>query len=219
MILLIDTSRQVLHVGIATNEGTLIAERVSVASKNERGIHDARLGLAAQEILMEAGAAPADIRIVSLVIGPGSFTGLRIGLAFAKGFCFGSETGIVAMSRHDLLGLAAEEKGLRPDFFVTQGYQSDLLYVKPSAPDAEIELMSVVEFRALAAGLRVVGPESEKAKLEQIVVFDACESGLSHLAAATISGAQVFYGDQISELEPLYVAQFVGSSRNPLTRN
>jgi tRNA threonylcarbamoyladenosine biosynthesis protein TsaB len=40
-------------------------------------------------LLAECGAAPAEITCVAVSAGPGSFTGLRVGMAAAKGFCYG----------------------------------------------------------------------------------------------------------------------------------
>ncbi len=54
----------------------------------QRG-HQERLAPMVAEILDEAGIKPRDLRHIGVTLGPGSFTGLRIGLAFAKGLASG----------------------------------------------------------------------------------------------------------------------------------
>ncbi|HHE54200.1 MAG TPA: tRNA (adenosine(37)-N6)-threonylcarbamoyltransferase complex dimerization subunit type 1 TsaB [Caldithrix abyssi] len=44
-----------------------------------------------------------EIELVAVSVGPGSFTGLRIGLSFAKGFCFAHQLPIVGISNHQVL--------------------------------------------------------------------------------------------------------------------
>ncbi len=47
--------------------------------------HQERIGIIARETTAEAGVAFADVKRIGVTVGPGSFTGLRVGLAFAKG--------------------------------------------------------------------------------------------------------------------------------------
>jgi len=49
------------------------------------------------------------ISLVSVASGPGSFTGLRIGMSFAKGFCIGGDIPLVAVTNFDLLAALADQ--------------------------------------------------------------------------------------------------------------
>ncbi len=63
--------------------------------------HSRRLLPAIDRLLAEAGWRPGDIELVAVSIGPGSFTGLRIGLAAAKGFAFASGSRIIGVPTLD----------------------------------------------------------------------------------------------------------------------
>ncbi|GAB4304577.1 MAG: hypothetical protein Kow0090_20200 [Myxococcota bacterium] len=49
------------------------------------------------ELLEKSSLTPNDIETVVVDVGPGSFTGIRVGLAFAKGFCYGRGLGILPL--------------------------------------------------------------------------------------------------------------------------
>ncbi len=80
MILSIDTCLGASSVAVLDGERVL-------ATKSEpmtRG-HQERIGMIAREAATEAGVAFDDLTRIGVTVGPGSFTGLRVGLAFAKG--------------------------------------------------------------------------------------------------------------------------------------
>jgi tRNA threonylcarbamoyladenosine biosynthesis protein TsaB len=76
----------------------------------ERG-HQERLAPMAAEVMAEAGLAFADLGKLAVTIGPGSFTGLRVGLAFAKGLHLA--TGAPLAGIGTLAALAASGEGVR----------------------------------------------------------------------------------------------------------
>ena len=80
VILAVDTSLQVGSVALARDGTVLGTERF-----DEPSSHLVALGGAVERLLAAAGLAASDVARVAVVTGPGSFTGLRIGLAFAKG--------------------------------------------------------------------------------------------------------------------------------------
>jgi len=63
--------------------------------------HSRRLLPAIDRLLADAGWRPRDIDLVAVSVGPGSFTGLRIGLAAAKGFVMASGAEIIGVSTLD----------------------------------------------------------------------------------------------------------------------
>jgi len=83
-----------------------------LASRREvmaRG-HQERLAPMAREVVAEAGREWADFDRIAVTVGPGSFTGLRVGVAFAKGLASALDRPAVGIGA--LEALAAEAEGL-----------------------------------------------------------------------------------------------------------
>jgi len=102
MILGIETSTAVCSVGLS-GDGNQAIERSLVESR----IHSEKLQTLIKEVLKEAGAVVGDIDAVAVSIGPGSFTGLRIGLSTAKGLCFSIEKPLLAVPSFEAIATAA----------------------------------------------------------------------------------------------------------------
>lgn len=99
LILNIDTSTSVCSVALA-RDGKLTA----LKENNEGLNHSVLLGTYVDEILQENGLNAQDLDAVAVSMGPGSYTGLRIGVSLAKGVCFGASKPLIAV--HTLLALA-----------------------------------------------------------------------------------------------------------------
>jgi tRNA threonylcarbamoyl adenosine modification protein YeaZ len=186
MILLIDTSSAKLLVGLGSDDGTLVTFRQRVAEANERGIHDARLALEVSGILAEQEVAAKAVTRIGIVIGPGSFTGLRIGLAFAKGFASAWGAKIIPIVKHELLAVAQESGGR---LLVTDGYQPALAYVAKNSEPKEVKLVKRAEMDL--AGART---ESQMTSDEL----------MQRLLDLTILGEAA----NLASLEPLYLVDF-----------
>ena len=107
-VLLINTCGDVGTVALGDATGVVAEDRLP-----GRGTSEALMP-AVRGVFKAAGWVPADVQAVGVVIGPGSFTGVRVGLSAAKGLCEGLGVGMVAMSRLGLVaGLAAGVQGSR----------------------------------------------------------------------------------------------------------
>ena len=105
LILNIDTTTEVCSVAIA-RDGRLVAMR-----ENGEGLnHSTLLGVYVDEALREARLTVADLDAVAVSMGPGSYTGLRIGVSLAKGLCFGGGKPLIAVGTLNALAHAAVER-------------------------------------------------------------------------------------------------------------
>jgi tRNA threonylcarbamoyladenosine biosynthesis protein TsaB len=76
-----------------SQNGTLIAERISETQKE----HASFLHPAIDSMLKESNTSINNLDAVAVTIGPGSYTGLRVGLASAKGFCFALNKPLISL--------------------------------------------------------------------------------------------------------------------------
>lgn len=105
LILNIDTATEVCSVAIA-RDGRVVAMR-----ENGEGLnHSTLLGVYVDEALREARLSVADLDAVAVSMGPGSYTGLRIGVSLAKGLCFGGGKPLIAVGTLNALAHAAVER-------------------------------------------------------------------------------------------------------------
>ena len=105
LILNIDTSTDVCSVAIA-REGNVIALK-----ENDEGFnHSTLLGVYADDLLKENGLTAKDLDAVAVSMGPGSYTGLRIGVSLAKGICFGAGKPLISVSTLEALANAVARR-------------------------------------------------------------------------------------------------------------
>ena len=102
MILCLETSTAVCSVALVEN-GNVVALRESLDGQN----HAEKITLFIDEVMKEAGVAYKDLDAVATSMGPGSYTGLRIGVSTAKGLCYAMEKPLIAIDT-----LAAMAHGL-----------------------------------------------------------------------------------------------------------
>jgi len=78
--------------------------------------HSEQLHIFVQDVLKDAGLALSDLEAVAVSKGPGSYTGLRIGVSAAKGLCFSLDVPLIALST--LASMAHQVQGEDIDFIV-----------------------------------------------------------------------------------------------------
>ena len=104
LILCIETGTDICSAGIA-RDGELLSLRESAEGRD----HARKIALFVDELLRETGIAPEDLDAVAVGKGPGSYTGLRIGVSFAKGLCYALQIPLVAVGSLDALTEVARE--------------------------------------------------------------------------------------------------------------
>lgn len=96
--LLIETSTTVCSVSL-TEEMHIIARRQTSEAK----AHASLLAVFIDQILRECGMKVKDLAAIAVSGGPGSYTGLRVGVSTAKGLCFGASIPLIHVSSLEVI--------------------------------------------------------------------------------------------------------------------
>ena len=104
LILCIETGTDICSVGLARD-----GEIVSLRESDEGRDHASKVGVFVDELFRQTGITPDEIDAVAVGKGPGSYTGLRIGVSFAKGLCYGTGKPLIAVGSLDALMEVARE--------------------------------------------------------------------------------------------------------------
>src|SRR6202023_1836908 len=235
-------TRPVLGLDTSTSIASLaVIAGGRVAASVERPVtsHGSALPGAIDEVLAAAGLAVGGLGAIAIGTGPGSFTGLRIGLSYAKGIAMASGCALVGVPGFDAMALAALERNNIPE--------GRLVCVVVDARKGEIY---AALYRVVADGLKklseevVIALEHLASRITEDVMFvgdqrakDAAalvESrghwvavsetqmlDLRGVCVAALGGARFTRGetDRAASLEPLYIrtpeATFKPTSKNP----
>lgn len=101
-ILLLESSTDTLSVALC-RDGRIAAAREKAATRD----HAALLLTFVDEVMRESGLRPTEIDAVAVSKGPGSYTGLRIGVSSAKGLCYALDKPLIAISPLQALAVEA----------------------------------------------------------------------------------------------------------------
>lgn len=137
VVLSLETSTDVCSVALHDNK-KLLAHAVV----REAQVHASRLAPTIDEVIHAAQRRRRDVEAIAVTSGPGSYTGLRIGVSTAKGLCFALGVPLVAVGTLDLLAFQASAHNERAALLCpmidarrmevySMVFSSDLSVVKP----------------------------------------------------------------------------------------
>jgi tRNA threonylcarbamoyladenosine biosynthesis protein TsaB len=106
LILNIETSGKNCSVAVAKNDELLLLKEVL----SEQFVHAEELHVLIKQVLKELKLKPSELDAIAISEGPGSYTGLRIGLASAKGLAYTLKIPLIAVSSLKILANAARKQ-------------------------------------------------------------------------------------------------------------
>lgn len=161
LVLGLDTSLDACSVALARDGITLAHLRENMA----RGQAE-RLAPMTKDVMRQAGVAFADLDRVAVTTGPGSFTGVRVGLSFARALALAVDRPCIGVSTLEALALEEGEAGLRAALIETPGACYFALY-EDGAPRIAPKSVERGEHEGLLgrASLRGPGVSVDAAKL------------------------------------------------------
>ncbi|HUR11373.1 MAG TPA: tRNA (adenosine(37)-N6)-threonylcarbamoyltransferase complex dimerization subunit type 1 TsaB [Flavitalea sp.] len=112
-------SALILNIDTALPEASICIARggrsIGMAENNEQQDHAAWIHLAIASLLQETGCALQELDAIAVTGGPGSYTGLRVGLSTAKGFCFTLQKPLIVENTLKVMAVAAANIHPRED--------------------------------------------------------------------------------------------------------
>ncbi|MCZ8229067.1 tRNA (adenosine(37)-N6)-threonylcarbamoyltransferase complex dimerization subunit type 1 TsaB [Flavobacterium sp.] len=136
-LLNIETATKNCSVSLAKDGSTLLCKEMS----EEGYSHAERLHVFIEEIIQEAGIAFQDLSAIAVSQGPGSYTGLRIGVSAAKGLCYALDIPLIAIDT--LQTLARQVK--QPDGFIVPMIDARRMEVYSAIFDANYEQKRAIQ--------------------------------------------------------------------------
>jgi tRNA threonylcarbamoyladenosine biosynthesis protein TsaB len=112
----------ILHIDTSGEKGFVMVsseDKVVAFRDTDTKDHAAVLNIEINKVLEEAGTTLNELAAVAVCGGPGSYTGLRIGLATAKGFCYALDKPLMLHPKLELLALQQLEANPGYDRYVT----------------------------------------------------------------------------------------------------
>lgn len=105
LILLIETATERCSCALANEQGI-----VSYAESNEPNSHSAKLSLLIDGLFNQTQYSYSDLSAIAVSIGPGSYTGLRIGVSTAKGLAYALDIPVIALKTCEIFAAPVFEK-------------------------------------------------------------------------------------------------------------
>lgn len=218
-VLGLDTGTPILSLALVRNGQIVRTISGAIVS------HGATLPGAVDELLGQVSLRPRDLSAIAVGTGPGSFTGLRIGISYAKGLAMASGCALAGVPSFDAAALAALEHQDVPagslictiaDARKGEVYAALYRVVPDGLQKLSEELVIALEHLAsrIAGDVLFVGDSKAKdaaalmsSRGLRVAVLDTGALELRGALIAAIGGARLSGGenDRAASLEPLYV--------------
>jgi tRNA threonylcarbamoyladenosine biosynthesis protein TsaB len=208
-VLGIETSDDFVGVGIADESGVLISKAANSSRRNKNLLHDLL-----DTALKMTNKTFDDLDGVSVSLGPGSFTGLRVGLAAAKGICWSNNRPLAGVSSTEvIMGSITAPKGkfiavkdARRSEYYFGGFEGDGSTYRRILPDATCTAGQIAEFTS--QGFKVIGRKDQLRETDlppdKIIEYDPSELGgiLAVMGRARLIAGEIL---DIPAASPQYV--------------
>ncbi len=212
VILALETATKLCSVAVA-RDGVVLAARDLESDKH---VHAEKVNVFIAEVMQEAGLELRALDAVAVGIGPGSYTGLRIGLSAAKGLCYALEIPIMGISTLQTLYASARMHDEHVDTnswpmidarrmeVFTQCFSPDGRALSEAAP-----LVLDAEWAQRAGKAKVFGDGADKADhLWKDASSIVCQQGVRpHASAMTVEALRRAVNrdfDDLAYLVPTY---------------
>jgi tRNA threonylcarbamoyladenosine biosynthesis protein TsaB len=220
LILNIDTSFDTASVCLAKGSNVL---QLSF-SANQKD-HASWLHIAVVEMLQKNKYSIIDLEAVAVSVGPGSHTGLRIGLAAAKGFCYALHIPLITINTPEVIALAVKDEAAGCDFIcpIIDARRMEVftaVYDKSLHEKISVYTMIITKdsFSSLISSGKILFCGNGAKKLQNLIsndnaIFSNTIANASHLAQLSLNRFHIKEFADLAYAEPLYVKEFYSEIR------
>ncbi len=217
LILNLETSTKNCSVTLSNSGNVVLCKEIA-----EQGYsHAERLHVFIEEILKEAQISILDLKAIAVSKGPGSYTGLRIGVSAAKGLCFGLKIPLISI---DTLTILARQVSVESGLIVPmidarrmEVYSAIFDANHQMIREVKAEILTSESFTSFEQTIHFIGDSTEKAKtmLQQsnFVFHDAIVYPSSkEMSALSYEKFQKSDFEDVAYFEPYYLKDFMMTS-------
>ncbi len=222
LILLIETATS--SCSVALSDGS---EVIAVKEANERNIHASHITLFIEEVMKGAGKQYSELKAVAVSKGPGSYTGLRIGVSTAKGLCYALNVPLLSVNTIESMadGLL-KTQNISPSAYLVPMIDARRMEVYTGIYKADLTVVEEVNAKIVDQSsfgqfdeneLILFGDGSEKFKelfsKRPNISFLSFENSAAHLAY--LANKKLINGEMenMAYFEPFYLKDFVTTSK------
>lgn len=218
LILLLETATTSCSVALCEGEQAIAAKEI-----NERNVHASHITLFIDDVMKDAGKRYPDLNAVAISKGPGSYTGLRIGVSTAKGLCYALNIPLVSVGTLEAMayGIFRKEKieshallvpmiDARRMEVYTAIYRKDLTVIEPVNAKiidknsfSQFENDHLVLFGDGSAKFRELFADRSNISFLE---FENSAAHLSRLANSKLNAGEI---ENMAYFEPFYLKEFL----------
>lgn len=225
MILCLETATSLCSVALCDRNGSVFVEE-----SEESRSHASRLTLLAEEVLGKAGISAKQLEAVAVSRGPGSYTGLRIGVSTAKGIAYGASIPLIGIDTtlsmyHGFLPLASVKYGSRMDDLfcpVLDARRMEVYYSVYNTSGCSVKnICATIVDSSFPGGLQssvrifIFGDAVAKCRQvisnENIVFDDEFRLSASFMTRAAYEAFDTQDFEDIAYFEPFYLKDFIAT--------
>lgn len=217
-IILIETSTELCSAAIAS-DGKIISYKESTKPRE----HASLTAVFIDEMLKETGMKVSDCSAVCVSMGPGSYTGLRVGVSTAKGLCFGAGIPMLAVGTLDTLVWQAGDRADYKHIIPMIDARRMEVYTAVFAPDGkqltdtEAKIIDADSFSDLLeeGPVLFIGDAAEKCSkviLHPNAHFEQCCPKASSMLIPAMAEYKEKRFKDVAYFEPFYLKDFVATT-------
>lgn len=221
MILCVETTSLNCSVALCNASGL-----IDLIEHREKGYtHAEKLHVFIDDLLRRNNLSSKDLEAVAVSMGPGSYTGLRIGVSSVKGFCYALNIPLIAVSTLEMLVSGVEETDSNVpiipmiDARRMEVYMQVFSSEKKAISEVEAKVLDATYFETLPPNSIVIGAGADKFKEilpPHIHLVEGIYPSAKMMVEAAISKFQKREFEHIAYFEPFYLKDFVAGTPKPM---